>query len=99
MKVIIDIPKSSYDKIIKDSDPACQYWVNLVRNGTPLTEQMVERLERGRGRWISKGKETGALGIAYMVKECSCCGFRHSLVIPMDYCPNCGADMRGRQDE
>ena len=62
-------------------------------------DKAVEALKRARGRWINKGKETGALGIAYMVKECSCCGFRHSLVIPMDYCPNCGADMRGEQNE
>lgn len=45
------------------------------------------------GRWISGHKETGALGITYTEKICSNCGWSHSLVIPKNYCPNCGIKM------
>ena len=47
------------------------------------------------GRWVEKEKYT--FGIMY---DCSLCGDRildngHS----WNYCPNCGADMRGSNDE
>ena len=47
------------------------------------------------GRWVEKEKYT--FGIMY---DCSLCGNRildngH----PWNYCPNCGADMRGINDE
>ena len=62
-------------------------------------DKAVEALKRAQGRWINKRKEAGAVGMTYIVKQCSCCGFTHSLVIPVGFCPNCGADMRGGQDE
>ena len=49
------------------------------------------------GHWISGHKETGALGITYTEKICSNCGWNHSLVIPKNYCPNCGAEMVGSE--
>lgn len=47
------------------------------------------------GRWLEQEKYT--FGIMY---DCSLCGHRildngH----PWNYCPNCGADMRGSNDE
>ena len=45
------------------------------------------------GYWISGHKETGALGITYTEKICSNCGWNHSLVIPENFCPNCGIKM------
>ena len=34
-------------------------------------------------------------------KECSCCGYRTQKINVREYffCPNCGADMRGSNDE
>ena len=46
------------------------------------------------GRWKIVGEEVGALGIRYQIKQCSECGWKHSLLIPEDFCPNCGARMR-----
>lgn len=48
---------------------------------------------RPTGEWITCGTETGALGVSYAEKKCSHCGWAHSLLIPSNYCPNCGAQM------
>jgi len=50
------------------------------------------------GHWITTGEEQGALGIIYKKRKCSKCGWEHSLVIPNNFCPNCGADMRGGRE-
>jgi rubrerythrin len=50
--------------------------------------------ERKKGKWINR-----SLNIRYPEWErytCSVCG-KHSN--NYDFCPHCGADMRGRQDE
>ena len=52
-------------------------------------------VERPKGEWIITGEEQGALGINYKIRKCDKCGWEHSLVIPDNYCPNCGAYMRG----
>jgi rubrerythrin len=49
---------------------------------------------RPHGEWIEESSETGALGIKYTWVKCNQCGWNSSLVIPKNYCPNCGADMR-----
>lgn len=59
----------------------------LIKSLPPVTPQPKT------GRWISGHKETGALGITYTEKICSNCGWNHSLVIPKNYCPKCGAKM------
>ena len=55
--------------------------------------------ERPHGEWIITGKEHGALGLVYKIKRCSNCGFEHSLLIPENFCPRCGADMRKKEGE
>ena len=50
--------------------------------------------ERPQGGWIIIGEEIGALGLTYKTKKCSKCGWEHSLLIPENYCPNCGAEMQ-----
>jgi hypothetical protein len=51
--------------------------------------------ERSKGYWIIVGEEQGAFGIIYKIRKCSNCSWEHSLVIPDNFCPNCGADMGG----
>ncbi len=29
----------------------------------------------------------------YKIRKCDKCGFEHSLCIPKNFCPNCGAQM------
>ena len=48
------------------------------------------------GKWIKIGEEAGALGITYAEVRCFNCGWSHSLIIPSNFCPNCGAKMEGR---
>jgi len=45
---------------------------------------------RKSGQWIKRKK--GAIGY-----NCSCCG-KSDISNHFDYCPNCGADMRGGED-
>ena len=56
---------------------------------------VIKALERTKGEWIEESSETGALGIKYTWVKCNQCGWSNSLVIPKNFCPNCGADMRG----
>lgn len=53
---------------------------------------------RPQGKWIITGEEQGALGITYKIRKCNKCGWEHSLVIPNNFCPNCGADMRKEEN-
>lgn len=53
---------------------------------------------RSKGEWIEGEEETGALGIVYKNKKCSQCGWESSLLIPHNFCPNCGADMKGGEE-
>lgn len=53
--------------------------------------------ERPHGKWKETGYETGALGITYRQTQCSNCGWEHALSMWLNFCPNCGADMRGER--
>ena len=70
-----------------------------------LTAKAIARLkeqsvERKRGEWIDKGWkgdwqfETDGRGNCWYEYECSECGF-HNKGSKSNFCPNCGADMRG----
>lgn len=50
--------------------------------------------ERPKGEWIITGEEQGALGITYKIRKCNKCGWEHSLIIPDNFCSNCGAKMQ-----
>ena len=48
------------------------------------------------GYWKITGHEMVIPGVAFLTKECSVCGFTHSLKIPDSYCPQCGSYNHGR---
>lgn len=56
------------------------------------TEPTADVRENVRGEWEDAVVGTST-GYTYHEKRCSICG--HSEVLPMNFCPNCGADMRG----
>lgn len=47
--------------------------------------------ERKKGKWIEHNPHKWGLGVKY---ECSECGYEVDCEEP-NFCPNCGADMRG----
>lgn len=52
------------------------------------------------GKWINKSHKSGC-GILFVASECTCC--RKKTLFNCDellynYCPNCGADMRGAEN-
>ena len=83
---------------LKQVDPTHPQEVNAI---PPMEDIIVSILmtieeqptiERKKGEWIR---------MPYHVTECSECGFSLEDWIQgalYNYCPNCGADMRGRED-
>ena len=91
----------------------CEYDIIGMVDNAPTVEGEIEILtkeaysdlclrasrERPHGEWIITGEEQGAVGITYKIRKCNKCGWEHSLVIPNNFCPNCGADMRKEEEE
>lgn len=91
MKIVIDIPEIDYDLACKYPDALIATYAHYIKDGIPYEE-------RPKGEWIITGEEQGALGITYKIKKCPKCGWEHSLVIPDNFRPNCGAGMRGGKE-
>lgn len=57
----------------------------VINNASTIDAEPVRH-----GKWISHG-DCG-------VTECSCCGWNIEECVSWNYCPNCGADMRGEEE-
>lgn len=65
------------------------------------TRKLLKTMEKARertGKWILAGVEEVIPGVPYLEKQCSRCGYVHSLRIPDDYCPKCGSHNAGNYD-
>lgn len=60
---------------------------------------ILEEYQRPQGEWIEEGAEIGAFGIKYTWNKCNQCGWSSNIVIPKNFCPNCGAVMRGDKND
>ena len=60
----------------------------ILRIQTGLKKLPSAQPERKKGRWIDMDDHV----------MCSCCGATH-YGSDKNFCPNCGADMRGKQNE
>ena len=60
---------------------------------TPSAQQ-----ERKKGKWIYYPKASGSVKSTalHLYPVCSECGCEHPVA---NYCPNCGANMKGEQDD
>ena len=56
-----------------------------------LTMAVVALKERPRGKWIDEGDP--------LTIRCSKCDYRAARYNNTNYCPNCGADMKGEKDD
>jgi rubrerythrin len=61
--------------------------------------QKLPSVTQKSGKWIRGEVEVGACEIEYPWWKCSECGWEHALVIPRNYCPNCGAKMESEDKE
>ena len=82
MKIIIDIPEKTYQKIKEGIYDYGDMNV-IIQNGTPYEKQP-------HGEWTSNGDDLEAI--------CSVCGealpYSDEYDYETNFCPNCGADMR-----
>ena len=54
--------------------------------------------ERKKGKWIEPSTEGCVSYDKRAYAECSICGSKIYFGWKMNFCPNCGADMRGEED-
>lgn len=66
------------------------FWVT-----TPSGKKIEFEKKRPQGEWIITREKQGAFGIIYKMKKCNRCYWESSLLIPRNFCPNCGAEMKG----
>lgn len=86
-----ELTDSNREKIQFDKD-CKQNAIDLLQNA-PTIEP-----ERKKGKWLHKSKQLAALNTAWWY-ECLICGYHAFNGMRTDFCPNCGADMRGEQDD
>ena len=58
--------------------------------------QKNRQVERAEGEWIYTSDRSGYIGNPF--EQCSICGVEYEQA-PFNYCPNCGAKMKGTDDE
>lgn len=70
------------------------------KNGKPLTDRLKDlpsaQPQRVRGRWKRTYLDLDAMGERSSIFYCSECS--QCIAFPTNYCPSCGADMRGEQE-
>lgn len=84
MKIIIDIPDKTYDKVVNDKYAIYDEMYNAIANGTPYEE-------RPKGKW-----ESTKQGDIPITDRCTNCNYKMKWYKNKHkYCPECGANMRG----
>ena len=88
-----------YIERLPSTEPPYQYseaYIEQIRAGRDFLEELVNEMAKQRtGHWIIDGHHM----------ECSVCGVymcktdREGDPIPKEFCPHCGADMRGDNNE
>lgn len=76
------------------------YKVQMNSKGMPNFATAVEVADRPQGEWIFKPtfpNDKSEFPMGSLV--CSVCGSHHSNSTPCNYCDNCGARMKGADDE
>lgn len=76
----------------------------VYTNGVELVpifrmKQWFEHSERKKGKWAEVKFRTIPYNRISKAKKCSVCGKNKDKYVTWNFCPNCGADMRGDTDE
>ena len=88
---------------LPSAEPPYQYskaYVEQIRGERDILQDMVDNMaEPKTGEWVNR-ERCQVDEDAYEVATCSECGAEITIEYPHDnYCPNCGADMRGENHE
>lgn len=94
MKIVIDIPDEAYE-LLKNKQLLDNIAESIIANGTPYED-------RPQGEWIT-WEEAGNYIASPNRHECSCCHDSAQVLVNgiellSDFCPNCGADMRVKDE-
>lgn len=86
-----------------DADALKEYILRSVPNWSEDREIMLDCLsnsptieERKKGKWLKAYGDHEAFGVRPFYRYCSECN--ESTVWAYNFCPHCGADMRGEQE-
>ena len=90
-------------RIIDAEDLKRSIAVSALIDDQKTLEQIIDEQptieERKKGKWIDMGDfEQCSVCLGTRLKEVQTV-YGKAIWLKTDYCPNCGADMRGREDE
>ena len=66
----------------------CHRWSKVIK-------QTIDEVTVRQGKWLRAYGDHEAFGVRPFYRYCSECN--EATVFPYNYCPNCGADMRGEE--
>ena len=88
MKLLIDVEKDYFEMIKYNVACGEKYKpFEIIADGIPYED-------KPQGEWIIKPKENSQSAILI----CNKCNHFIPITIDKNYCPNCGADMRGKEE-
>lgn len=91
---LINEIKKETEKAIKQDDRVGAFWLGYFA-GLVLKQPTVQP-ERKMGRWIPDNRPSGGF---WVCSECKFPSEAFAANVLYKFCPNCGADMRGEQDD
>ena len=95
----IDIPSPTVPEYVEHHEQVQSVWKLLDKKQKELYAVPSVQPERKNGKWIRHDEIKNVYGGICI--ECSECGEKYVVqhILDEKYCRNCGADMRGEQDE
>jgi hypothetical protein len=94
MKLIIDIDEELYEQATRDKGYHDVTGLNDINDYSLTIAQGIPYEERLHGEWIIDGHHIRC----NRCNEYICNTDREGNKIPDSFCPNCGADMRGKEE-
>lgn len=93
---MLEILKSDLEHHANECEPLTilimQRFIKYVEDFPAAEVQSVKH-----GRWIAENRDNRGYADCYTCTNCNCYTYTYTLMkdCEYDYCPNCGADMRG----